>query len=152
MKKLIFKPNYHLLQVMKVFPIFLFSLTMFACVNNKSKIKALEKEVIAIHDEVMPKGININRVQRALKKIAKDTTLNESVLNDIRDQVKELSDADDAMTQWMAEYKAPAKDDTYEIAMDHLNQEKVKIITVKELMLTSLANGQKLLKELESKQ
>lgn len=134
---------------MKKYSFLLAFVLLLGCNSQSTQIKNLETEVIAIHDEVMPKIIDINRVQRALKKIAQDTTIEKTTVNLIRDQVMDLNEADESMSTWMAEYKAPGKDDSFDSAMKHLNEEKVKIINVKNLINSSLKEGQELLKKLE---
>lgn len=134
---------------MKLLILFIPLLFLFSCTDDQVKIEKLTEEVIAIHDEVMPKNIDINRVKRRLKIITQDTTLSEASQQKIQDQILQLTKADQAMTTWMAEYKPPSKDMSFDAAMKMLNEEKVKITEVKDLMLSSLQNGQNLLKEVD---
>ncbi len=125
---------------------------IFSCNNQQKQIDQLKDEVIAIHDEVMPKTADINRVKRKLKAIAKDTTLTETQKGQLLNQITELTKANEAMSQWMAEFKQPAADDKFENTMKMLNDEKGKITAVKDLMLSSLENGQELLKQMQEAQ
>lgn len=137
---------------MKIFLSVFLVLFFFACDNTVSKqkkqIEQLKEKVIAIHDEVMPKDADISRVRRKLKAIAKDTTLTPVQQEKITVQITELTKATEAMGTWMAEYNAPKADDSFEESMKMLNEEKEKIIKVKDLMLSSLESGQKLVDEL----
>ena len=100
----------------------------------------------------MPKVADINRVKRKLKVIENDTTLNESQVLEIRNQILALTKADESMSKWMAEYKAPAKGDDFKAAIEHLNNEKTKISQVRDQMLSSLENGTNLLKKMETEE
>ena len=130
---------------MKILLLFVPILFLFACTDQQAEIDQLEAEVIKIHDEVMPKNIEINRVRRLLKDFDRDSTLTEMEVKSLNDQILELTKAEESMNDWMVGYKAPAKGDAFEKTMDYLNKEKVKITEVKRLMLTSLKNGIKLL-------
>lgn len=134
---------------MKKYTLLLVTFLILGCVNQADQVKNFEEEVIAIHDEVMPKTIDINRVQRTLKKIGQDSTLDESTVLMIRTQVGKLNAADEAMTKWMAEYKPPSKEASFEANMEHLKKEETKITEVKNLINSSLKEGQDLLKKLE---
>jgi chromosome segregation ATPase len=125
-------------------------LLLFGCTNKQDQIKALETEVIQIHDEVMPKNVEINRLSRQLKVYAQDSTLIESTYENINTQIKLLAEAEEAMNNWMVEYKPPSMDAPFDKTMENLNIEKRKIIAVKEMMLSSLESGMKLLDELNS--
>ena len=125
-------------------------LLLFACTDKQVQIKELETEVIQIHDEVMPKNVEINRLSRQLKVYAQDSTLNEGAYVNINTQIKLLAEAEEAMNDWMVGYKPPSMDAPFEKTMEKLNIEKEKIIAVKEMMLSSLESGMKLLNELNS--
>lgn len=133
----------------KITPICLILLFVLACTNEKAQIQQLKSEVIKIHDDVMPKSADINRTQRALKTFLKDSTIQVDTQAEILKQLKLLDVADKAMSDWMIAYKAPSADDSFEVAMEHLNNEKVKITKVKELMLGSLESGNQLLTQLK---
>lgn len=100
----------------------------------------LYKEVMAIHDAVMPEMTTIHNLKKALK-AAKDDSNNEIVL----DHIKMLDDADEAMMTWMADFKTP--EDTT-AAKVYLNAEKVKIQAVSDLMAKSILSSNKLLDSL----
>jgi len=133
----------------KIAPITLLLFLVVACTNQKAQIEQLEAEVIKIHDDVMPKSIEINRTQRALKVFLKDSTTTKENQGVIRDQIKLLDEADKAMSDWMVNYKAPLAEDSFEQTMTKLNEEKQKITKVKDMMLGSLESGEKLLKTLK---
>ena len=136
---------------MKTLYFFIPILFVLACSDQQALVKQLEAEVIEIHDEVMPKNIEINRVRRQLANFDKDSTLTEQEVKSLNDQILALTKAEESMNTWMVEYKAPSKEDSFEKAMEYLNKEKVRITEVKELMLSSLENGIKLRDEFVAK-
>jgi hypothetical protein len=102
----------------------------------------LYKEVMAIHDAVMPEMTTIHNLKKALK-AAQDDSNKEMVLA----HIIKLNEADEAMMSWMAAFKTPqdtATIDTY------LNDEKIKIQAVSDLMLNSILSSNKLLDSLNT--
>ena len=63
----------------------LISIGFIACTDQAAELQKLEDEVIKIHDDVMPKMADINRVKRKLKGLENDSTLNEVQVKEIRD-------------------------------------------------------------------
>lgn len=100
----------------------------------------LYKEVMAIHDAVMPETATIHKLKKALK-AAQDDSNEKMVL----DHIKQLNDADEAMMSWMAAFKTP--EDTT-AAKAYLVEEKVKIQAVSDLMAKSILSSNHLLDSL----
>ncbi|MFT6336718.1 MAG: hypothetical protein ACI86M_001329 [Saprospiraceae bacterium] len=124
---------------MKKTILFLCFIGIFASCREKS---TLEKEVMAIHDEVMPKLGELNKDRRGLQSILKNTT-DESVKNTILEAVTALEKADDGMMDWMAKYKLPSEPAAQEV---YLKNEMIRITKVKTDMIESMKNA-KILKE-----
>lgn len=102
----------------------------------------LEKQVMAVHDEVMPKLGELNKDRKALQTILKSTT-DEPTKTILLNAITALERADDSMMEWMADWKIPTdpvEQETY------LNKEMIRITKVKTDMLESMKNA-KLLKE-----
>ena len=108
----------------------LLTIGLMAC-SEKSH---LEKEVMAIHDEVMPKMGDIHLARKGLRKIL-SATKDSTVQADIISMINDLESADEGMMRWMAEWKVPAKEPE---KTNYLNKEKEKITKVKIDMLSSL--------------
>jgi len=102
----------------------------------------LYKEVMAIHDAVMPEMTTIHNLKKALK-AAQDDSNKEMVLA----HIIKLNEADEAMMSWMAAFKTPQ--DTATINA-YLNDEKIKIQAVSDLMLNSILSSNKLLDSLNT--
>lgn len=124
---------------MKQLIFFLCLVGMFASCREKS---TLEKQVMAIHDEVMPKLGELNKDRKALQKILKSTT-DENIKSELLKAITGLENADDGMMDWMAEWKVPEEKSEQEA---YLNKEMVRITKVKSDMLESMKTA-KVLKE-----
>lgn len=133
--------NCKLLSLLLLFSIF----TTVSCNDGAPpEIKTLQDEAMRIHDKVMPKMSNINKTRRKLKKKLKDNPDN---ANQLREAIKELESADDAMMNWMAEYKKYDKLDAGTDAVSYYKEEIKRITLVQLLMLGALDNGTKLLND-----
>ncbi|QMU29119.1 hypothetical protein [Adhaeribacter radiodurans] len=108
--------------------------------SEKEQLKQLEEKVLAVHDEVMGQMDKIyqkkHKLQASLQK-ADTTQMNTRV---IRNQIADLKKADDAMMDWMHQYKSPA-DLSPEKANVYLQDQLVKIELVKKQVTNALANA-----------
>ena len=103
---------------------------LFSC-SDKAQ---LEAEVMAIHDEVMPKMGDIHMAKKGLRKVlaaTKDSTVQSEIIAMIND----LESADEGMMTWMADWKVPAQEPE---KTEYLKKEMEKITKVKNDMLSSL--------------
>lgn len=111
-------------------------------VKTEKEESPLYKEVMEIHDAVMPEMSTIHAIKRDLKAIETDRTKDLILSN-----VKALDDADEAMMTWMAAFKLPTEKS---IEKEYLEAEKVKISQVSDLMYKSIKNGKHVLDSLKS--
>ncbi|CAG4992031.1 hypothetical protein DYBT9275_00879 [Dyadobacter sp. CECT 9275] len=122
---------------------------MWACSKDADKVVELEGEVLAIHDEVMPRMEDIMALKSQLTKKLKtlDSLQNEGISgNDMaqdRTKVMELSSSLDEsynlMMNWMHEYKGDsAKKLNSQEAISYFENEKKKILSVKDLSKKSI--------------
>lgn len=134
-----------------------FSLFQFACSSDKkpslSERELLYKEVMEIHDAVMPKMSDINRVKRKLSGlIATDSMLTEDDKILLTNGIAALITAETGMEGWMRAFEAPKASDPDKKAIEYLNNEKQKISQVSDMMLNSLKKGEEILNQLEKGQ
>ncbi|WP_100610243.1 hypothetical protein [Confluentibacter lentus] len=131
----------------------LFLLFIAISCKNENKATANEKsqmqEVLAIHDEVMPKmGMIGNLISQIDEKI-KETDSTEALINASQD----LKDSHKAMMDWMKGFgerfdsdeilKGKALTDEKQMFLD---EEEAKIKTLRDKMNSSIKNAQDLLK------
>lgn len=113
--------------------IFFLILPIFLITACKEKSN-LEAEVIAIHDEVMPKMGDIHVAKKQLRKLMGEGT-SDSLKTEILELISDLEKADEGMMDWMDKWDVPSE----EPAMTaYLEKEKIKITKVKEDMLNSI--------------
>ena len=94
--------------------ILLVLLTAFACRQSQQKtsddrptaIAELEKEVLALHDEVMPWMSDMHKLEKQLRKRARQRADSMEILVAA---ANDLQRADSLMWDWMHAYQDPAK-------------------------------------------
>lgn len=103
----------------------------------------LETEVMDLHDEAMADMGKIYRLRRnltALRDSLQAQTADTVRVSLLSRRIAELNEADEAMMDWMRQYKAP---DTlaHDQAMIYLRDEHNKMARVKTLMDSTIANA-----------
>lgn len=116
--------------------LFLFILAITLITSCKEKTN-LEAEVMAIHDEVMPKMGDIHLAKKELRKLLIDID-HDSLKTVVTTLISNLEVADEGMMEWMHQWKVPANEEEKNA---YFLAEKEKITKVKEDMLTSLENA-----------
>lgn len=121
-----------------------------ACDNSAHQVAELEEEVMAIHDSSMVKMdaiySRISQLKKATAAIQADSTQpDDGRNNNIIEAMVDLRSADDAMMDWMAAYKAPAKDAPAEESISYLEAEKISITKVNQQIDTSIDQADKVL-------
>ncbi len=99
-------------------------------------------EVMAIHDEVMPKMQDIYNLKVNIRgRLDSIPDLSEDAQADLRNHLAELDSADEAMMNWMREFEPVADSVSHEDAMEYLEDEKSKIEKVREVMNTAISEA-----------
>lgn len=135
----------------------LVSFAVFGCNQEADKVEQIEKEVLAIHDEVMPKMDEIMSLQSKLvKKIASIDSLQQEGVSSTTlaeqrskafDLNRQLKTADSLMMNWMYRYRGDsAKALQPSEAMLYFEKEKGKIVKVKETTNSSIEEVKTFLK------
>jgi uncharacterized protein Yka (UPF0111/DUF47 family) len=126
---------------MKHFAIIL-GVLLFSCSKSgqeKVDIPTLKEEVLAVHDEVMPKMGELRKVEKELRLMVQE----DSLLSDLGVVADKIADANQSMMVWMRGYD-PNFEGTEEEVIQYLNEQKKSIQKVKEDMLSSLEEGKQL--------
>lgn len=128
---------------------------LLSCGNRTAEkqkiVNELEAEVIGIHDEVMPKMSDIERLSSALKTELRDTTYSPEVREDIRVTVALLAEGDSLMWEWMHAYKKP-ENVPLDTVFEYFQREKERVTKVRDVMLDGIRKGENLVKKLENEQ
>lgn len=127
------------------------ALLCFACGKDKDqeKVLNLETEVLAIHDEVMPKMQDIETLKATLSQKVQniDSLQNVGVSgNNLAEQrikavdlKQRLEESDKLMMDWMHEYRGDsAKKLNSQEAVQYFEKEKDKILLVKQTTLKAI--------------
>jgi hypothetical protein len=130
-----------------------------ACQNEEqAQVETLEKEVMMIHDAVMPKMGELVALENAIRRRISQTdsllkiTPNDSALQQLLEQSihlsSQLKQADDAMMDWMHHYRGDSLRKLLPSqAIQAFTQEKIKIEQVSDDMLKSIEETQNFLKQ-----
>ena len=121
-----------------------------SCGQDKAAIEQAEKEVFAIHDEIMPQ---MGQLMEYKKTLSYEITALDSLLkikaNDSLQKRKDnalaisstLQEADKGMMDWMHGFNADYDKLSHEEIMKYLNSEKGKIEQIEIKMKESIANA-----------
>lgn len=124
--------------------VYLISFLFLTCTNQPQSV-LLYQEVMDIHDAVMPKVHDIQKLSKQLEEKAKEENLNEGQKAEIQKTLQQLEAADKSMWDWMNGFKQPDPELSEEKTMELLTIEKEKISKVSDLMLGSINAAQELL-------
>ncbi|MCY7351785.1 MAG: hypothetical protein LH606_14155 [Cytophagaceae bacterium] len=126
------------------------ALFLIACADSgQETTRKLSGEVLAIHDEVMPKSEEIINLKRELQdRMGKDSTarpMGDSL-------VVALDRADNAMSDWMAGFDVnAAKNTSSDQAAKYFGAEKEKIAAIKKQTDESIIRAREFLKTTSQK-
>ena len=113
-------------------------------------VVALQKEVIAVHDEVMPKMGEISQLEKTLRqereKLAQLEVPDSTQMELLLAEITRLKQANERMMDWMRNYEAPSPEQDQAEALSYLNEQMEKIVAVKSDMLESMEHAKTLIK------
>ncbi|MEM6359466.1 MAG: hypothetical protein AAF149_01570 [Bacteroidota bacterium] len=116
--------------------------------QEERELKALYDEVIDIHDEVMPKMDDIMKAKGALQEqldTLRDSNPESSAIQELEQTILSLAQADEAMMNWMRNFKPQEDTVGHNAAMDYYKEERQKISSVKDQMLNALEEADRLI-------
>jgi len=126
-------------------------LILTSCKEEKSADSSQMKQVMAIHDEVMPKMGTIGKMVGELSELENDSTVNVKSYQEAR---KDLQDAHKSMMDWMKGFGDRFDPDEIlngkELTKEKqkwLDQEEEKVNALKDQINQSIENAEKLLKK-----
>lgn len=116
---------------------------IFSC-SPEEREKALQEEVMEIHDEAMPLMDELMRQKVRLQYQIDSLRISEKnnkekQIEVLQEKILELRRADSAMMNWMRQFNAmPADTVTHEQRMKYLKEEKREIKTVHQMMVNAI--------------
>ena len=113
--------------------------------ETKSEVETLKAEVMAVHDEVMPKMGELRNIRKALLLQADSLIAVDSARASLlKESAEEIAAANESMMNWMRAYN-PDFEGTEEETKAYLSAEKESVTQVKKAMEGSLDAGIELL-------
>ena len=128
--------------------LFLIVLLMFAsCENAKDR---LYEQVMAVHDEIMPKMGAIMKYKKQLNKkidtlIEEGNDANADKIAELTQAIADLDNSHEEMMNWMREFDNDFEGMVNEEVMEYLNNQKKKIENVGKVTNSALSNAEKIL-------
>jgi len=140
---------------MKFIPFYLiFTLLIFvqACGNKQAEENKTQREqVIAVHDEVMPKMGQLKSLEKAALQKAEELqnseTPDQAKIDELKNLASQLNLAYEGMFVWMRQYNTEDGEKTPEEVKVYLDEQLVLVSKVNEDIKAALAKAEVLLKD-----
>ncbi|MCB0845689.1 MAG: hypothetical protein KDE26_20705 [Bacteroidetes bacterium] len=116
--------------------------------NKEPNAAQLAEEVMAIHDEVMPKMSQIFYLKDSLNKYMNHWDSlgeNPEKITQFKEAVRALEQGDKMMMNWMRGYKMPKEGDNSPETIGYLQMEKEKVEKMRDTIHSALEKTQQLL-------
>lgn len=107
-----------------------------AC-ENENKLEQKVEALMKLHDEEMAKMDLIFSLKKELKTL-QDSTNSDSLDALYEQRINSLELADEAMMDWMRNYKVPDIKEDQQVKMDYYEQEYQKMLNVRQQMNQSI--------------
>lgn len=116
--------------------------------ESDTRMAKLEDEVLALHDVVMEKDDDANRLGRSLKsyKDSLSAAGNDERLPEVIDAIIRLREAQDAMRAWMDHFERPRDVGDDSLAVFFAQQKEI-MAGIGDLYLKSMAKAEELLRQ-----
>ncbi|MBW3469988.1 hypothetical protein [Arthrospiribacter ruber] len=127
-----------------------FTLILSSCRSQETSNEELRDEVIAIHDEVMPKMGDLKSLRKEILKISEalqeeDTVANSEKIRELSQLADRMDQAFDGMFVWMRQYKPSSEEMSDEEYRNYLLDQKDKVKKVNEDIKESMAEARNVL-------
>lgn len=140
---------------MKFIPFYLiFALSIFiqSCGNKQvEENKSQREQVIAVHDEVMPKMGQLKSLEKAAiqkaEELQNSDIPDEAKIDSLKNLAAKLNQAYEGMFVWMRQYSTEDGDKTPEEVKAYLDEQLVLVSKVNEEIKAALAEAELLLKD-----
>jgi hypothetical protein len=118
-----------------------------ACNQNKKEQDQLFKEVMTIHDEVMPEMGTLRRLSKGIELQLDSLEASSADVDDQKKQkmeaaAKKLDKANESMMAWMRQFEQIEEGTPHEEVLEYLKRQKQLIEEVRDNMLTAKKEGE----------
>ncbi|WNJ18239.1 hypothetical protein [Pontibacter sp. G13] len=126
--------------------VFLLGASVLVGCESGPSVADKRAEVMAIHDEVMPKMDDIHKLTKELDSMRESLSasaegVDSVALGEIADLKTQLKSADDAMMDWMHKFDASKLTGDKATALEYLDSEMVSVQAVKVEMLKAIEDA-----------
>lgn len=130
------------------------SLVVFVCFSScidkeKEAQNELFKDVMAVHDEIMPKMDDIMNLKKQLKQKLEDLASSQPIdsvaISELEQAIADLDNSHDEMMGWMRQFNRNFEGMVNEEIMNYLDNQKGKIEKVGEVTNAALKRAEELL-------
>lgn len=134
----------------RILVVLIFAGGIWACSDkDKEEKDSLMSQVMAAHDEVMPKMGDLRRLSKTLNEKADSLAAQDSAsfaghIEELRSTAEKIEAANESMMEWMRQFEVPDNEAPVQEVLVYLKEQKAKIDKVREDMLDSMEEGQKL--------
>lgn len=123
-----------------------------ACNSNEQEQQELFKEVMSIHDEVMPKMGSLKALAKQLNTKADSLALdsltdNSAQVEEMKKMARDLKDANESMMEWMRQFEQVEKGTPHGEVIQYLTEQRKQIKKVRDDMVNSEDSAKKYLSE-----
>lgn len=118
--------------------------------NKEAETDEIYREVMEIHDEVMPKMQDIMNLKEKMRiKIDSmaSSGVDQSAIDKMEKMITQLDEADEAMMNWMRNFNTDYEEMSKEEITNYLNEQKEEITEVKDQMQTAIKEAESMLAE-----
>ena len=113
-------------------------------------VRDLEREVMEIHDAVMPRMTELSRLRVNLLERIDSDSIDATILKEMQGSILALEEADSLMWQWMHAYNRPDYDEaSLDDVREYLESEKQRIQVVSDKMTSSIERADSLMQTLK---
>ncbi|WP_106133827.1 hypothetical protein [Mongoliibacter ruber] len=125
-------------------------LISFSCSQSDNSTEELRDEVIAIHDEVMPKMGELKSMRKDILKISEnlqqeDSLGNTEKIQELESLAERMDQAFDGMFVWMRQYKPAAEEVSDEDYREYLIGQKEMVEKVNQDIRSTMAEARSVL-------
>lgn len=113
---------------------------LFSCADTKKQEKLLLDSVIAIHDKVMSSDEQLMK-----NKMILDSLIKRNPSDSTKMYLKQVDDADNAMSDWMHKFDAENKGKSHQQIIDYLTDQKKRITAIDSLINIAVNSSNKYL-------
>lgn len=126
------------------------AVALTACNDTKKQEKELLNQVITIHDKVMAGDEELMKNKMLLDSLVKHPSpkINQDTA---KAYLKQINDADNAMSDWMHHFDAENKGKSHEEIMNYLDEQKKLIIKIDTQIAAAVAGSTKYITQIPAK-